>query len=112
MGFAYPFDEDGGHPRHILDALAVHRLGCEADEIDRVSEPERIADLADRLEAADTGALAGARVDNDHRPLALVELNTGRGDDTDQRVVNWSWQSVTAQHKLEIIDQDRIDGTR
>src|SRR5208337_4149515 len=81
-------------------------------EIDRVSELERIADLADRLEAADTRSLAGARVDNDHRPLALVDLDAGRGNDADQRVVDRSWQSVTAQHELKIIDQHRIDAMR
>src|SRR5713226_9733064 len=112
MEFAYLFDEDGVRTRHILDALTVHRLRCEADEIDRVSEPERIADLADRLEAADTWSLARARVDDDHRPLALVDLDAGRGKDSDQRVVDRSRQRVAAQHKLEIIDQDRIYGAR
>src|SRR5690242_1440724 len=110
MEVAYLFDEDSVCLRHVIYALAVQRLRCEADEIDRVPEPESIADRAHRLEAADTWSLARARVDDDHRPLALVDLDAGRGKDTDQRVVDRSWQRVSTQHELEIIDQDRIDG--
>jgi len=112
MKFAYLVDEDGVRMRHILDALAVHRFRGEADEIDRVSEPEGVADLADGLEAADTGSLAGARIDDDDRPLARVELDAGRGKDTDQRVVDRSGQRGAVQHKLEIVNQDRLDAMR
>ena len=73
---------------NILDPLAVYRLGAEGDEINRMSEPERIADLADELEAADIWSLARARINDDDRPLAFIELDAGRGKDTDQRVVD------------------------
>src|SRR5271166_3533706 len=112
MEFRDLFDEDGVRTRYILDALAVHRLRREADKIDRMSELECIADLADRLEAANTWPLASARVDHDHRPLARVQLDAGRGNDTDQRVIDRSWQRVASQHKLEVIDQNRIDAVR
>jgi hypothetical protein len=48
------------------------------------------ATLAMRRGFADTWPLAGARVDDDYRPLALVDLDGGRGNYTDQRVVDWS----------------------
>src|SRR5262249_41089458 len=65
MELAHLLDEDGVRTRHILDTLALHRLRGEADKVDRMSELERIADLADRLEAADARPLTGARVDDD-----------------------------------------------
>ena len=65
--------------RHVLDALAVYRLRGKADEIDRMSELECVADLADRFEATDTWSLAGARVDDDYRPFAFVELDAAGG---------------------------------
>src|SRR5262249_59646982 len=97
---------------NIRDTLALPRLRGEADKVDRMSELERIADLADRLEAADARPLTGARVDDDHRPLALVELDACRGNDADQRVIDRPWQLVAAHHNLEIIDQNGIDRMR
>ena len=42
----------------------------EADEVARMAGGQRDADLALRLEAADAGAVAGARVDHHERPFA------------------------------------------
>ena len=59
--------------RDILDRLTLDRVGSEADEVDRMTRLEGLADLADRLEAPDARPLAGTRVDHDHRPLGLVD---------------------------------------
>ena len=74
--------------RDVLDCLPRHRLREEADEIAGMPCPEGNADLAVRLEAADAGAMAGARVDNHERTLARVDLYTIRRNDPDEHVVD------------------------
>ena len=56
----------------ILDRLAGHRVGQKADEIAGMAGCERDADFAVVLHAADAGTMAGARVEDDERTLALV----------------------------------------
>ena len=59
--------------QHVLDRLAGHRVGQEADEVAGVAGPQRHADLAVGLEAADAGPVAGARVDDHEGPLPRVD---------------------------------------
>ena len=47
----------------ILDGLAGHGVGQEADEVAGMAGLQRHADLAVVLHAADAGAVAGARVE-------------------------------------------------
>ena len=65
----------------VLDRLAGHRLGQEADEVAGVAGAHGDADLAVGLEAADARPVAGARVDDDERPLALIDGDAGGRDD-------------------------------
>ena len=62
-------------PGDVLDRLAGLGLGIEGDEIDRVAGAQGDADLARLLEAADAGAVPGARVDDHERPLVRIELD-------------------------------------
>ena len=62
------FEEDRLGAGDVLDGLARHRIGQEADEITGMSGLERDADFAVGLEAADAGTVPGARIDDDERP--------------------------------------------
>ncbi len=84
----------------VLDRLPRHRLGQEADEVARVTGPEGNADLALRFEAADAGAVSGARIDDDERPLLLVYLDGSRRRDADQNVVDRSRQLAPIHDEL------------
>ena len=66
-------DEDDLGAADVLDRLAGLGLREEGHEVDRVAGAQRDADLALLLEAADAGAVAGARVDDHERPLLRVE---------------------------------------
>src|SRR4029079_15329267 len=59
---------------HRLDRLARERVREESDEVAGMAELVRDADLAVHLEAADPGAVAGARVDDHER----THLRIGR----------------------------------
>ncbi len=63
-----------------LDGLARHRLRQEADEIAGMAGLERDADLAVGLEAADAGAVPGARVDDDEWPARRIELDAAAAE--------------------------------
>ena len=74
-------DEGGFGAHHVGERLARLRMRAEHDEIDRVAVVQRDADLAVRLEAADAGAVAGARVDDHVGALPVLDLDSlGRQD--------------------------------
>ena len=70
--------KDASARRDVEDGLAGHGLGQEADEIGRVPGLHRHADLAVGLEAADAGAVAGARIDDDEGTLQRVDRRRPR----------------------------------
>ncbi len=74
-------EEDRLGARDVLDGLARHRIGQEADEIAGMAGLERDADLAVGLEAADAGTMPGARVDDDERPPRRIDLDARRRND-------------------------------
>src|SRR5690606_21126157 len=61
-------------PRDIADRLAGDRVWQKTDEIAGVSGLERRADLAIGLETANTGPVAGPRIDDYERTLSLIYL--------------------------------------
>ena len=69
MQFVDLADEQDLGAADVLDRLTGLGLREEGHEIDRVTGAQRDADLARLLEAADAGAVAGARVDDHERPL-------------------------------------------
>lgn len=78
--------EDCLGARDVLN-LAVHRIGQEADKITRVPRLQGNADFAVGPEAANPGAMACARIDDNEGTLALVDDYLGRGNDAGQNVV-------------------------
>ena len=85
------------------------RLGIaeEDDEVDRVALAQRDADLRIVLEAADAGAVARARVDDDVRtPLGIDGHALGR-DDAHQRVVDRPRERAAVDDRLVVEMQHR-----
>src|SRR4029077_4794162 len=88
----------------VLDGLPWHWLGKEANEITGMARLEGNADLAIRFEAADAGPGTGARVDNDERALARIDLCAFGRNDADERIVDGPHQlaSVHDEGKGEL----------
>ena len=100
MARRHVLDEDRLSATDILDRLPRHRLRQEADEVAGVTGRERHADLAVLLHAADAGAVAGARIDDDDRRLRRIDLRAGGRNDADQRVVHRPLQRAAVAHQL------------
>src|SRR5215470_16231651 len=69
-------DELGLGVPDILDRLAFHRFGKEADEITGMAVFEGHTDFAVLLHAADAWAMTGPRIDNYEGPLGSVRPHT------------------------------------
>ena len=80
------------------------RLREEDDEIDRVAGVQRHADLGLALETAHTGAMPGARIENDHRWLcridAIVPAILADLRDAQQRVVHGARELASVEESL------------
>ena len=72
----------------VLDGLARHRFGQEADEVAGVAGFHRNADLTVRLESADARPVARTRVDHHERTASVVDLHAAWRRDAYQRVVD------------------------
>ncbi len=91
---------------HVLDGLALHRVGQKADEIAGMPGAQRHADFAIRLEATDAGAVPGARVHHHEGAHLQVGLDPRGRLDAQQLVVDRTGQvapihqylGVEAQH--------------
>ena len=98
---AHLFDEATQRVQHVGESLAGTRLGIEHHEIDRMPRVQRHPHFRIALEAADTGTVAGARVDHDDRALGrvhavLVPQIAGAGD-AQQRVVRRSRETTRVE---------------
>ena len=100
-------DELGFREGNVLDPLARNRVGIEADEVTGMAGPHGDTDLARLLEAADTGAMTGAGIDNDKRTLGRVDLASVFWQNAQERIVNRTLQVASVQHRLVIKDQNR-----
>ena len=78
------FEELRFGARDVLDRLAGHRIGQEADEIAGVSRLESDADFAVGLETANSWTVAGPRIDDDEGSLRRIDLDPFGRDDLDQ----------------------------
>ena len=87
----------------VEDGLARHRVGQEADEVGRMPGLHRHADLAVGLEAADPGAVAGARIDDHERPLPRVDLDALGGQDASEQVVDRPLEPPAVKHQLGLV---------
>ena len=68
----------------------LRRLGVRVEdhEINRMPRFERDADFRIFLEAADAGAVAGARIDDDERPQGIDDDDILRRQDPHERVAD------------------------
>src|SRR5262249_25417012 len=89
--------------RDILDGLAGHGIRQEADEIAGMPGLECHADFAVGLEAADAGAVAGARVDDDERPARRVGLEPRRRNPLQEAVVARPLERPAVDEQLPLV---------
>jgi hypothetical protein len=80
---------------NVEELLAGRRGRPEADEVDRMTRIEGVADFALRLEATDSRPLAGSRVHHHDRPFPRIDCYPWGRDDARQRVVDWPGQRPT-----------------
>ncbi|MCE3250881.1 MAG: hypothetical protein K0R41_4706, partial [Geminicoccaceae bacterium] len=105
MQLAHLADEQDLGAADVLDRLPGLGLREEGHEVDRMARPHRHADLALLLEAADAGAMPGARVDDHERPLRRIAGLAPPGLDAHERVVHRSLELTTVDHHLVVEDQ-------
>ena len=92
---------------HVEQRLAGLGIAEEDDEVDRVALAQRHADLRVVLEAADAGAVAGTRIDDDVRtPLGVDGHALGRND-AHQRIVDRALELAAVDDGLVVEVQDR-----
>ncbi|CFD96699.1 Uncharacterised protein [Bordetella pertussis] len=88
----------GAH--HVLDRLGVGRVRQEGGEVAGMAGAHRHADFAFGLEAADAGAVPGARVDHQEGVLLRVDRRVRGRDDAQQRVVDGAFELAPVEHQL------------
>ena len=91
----------------VLDGLAGLGLREEGHEIDRVAGAQRHADLALLLEAADAGAVAGARIDHHEGLLRRVERLIRLGPYAHQGIVDRPLELATVDDHVPGEREDR-----
>ena len=107
------FEKDRLGARDVLDRLAGHRLGQEADEVAGMAGLERDADLAVGLEAADAGAVAGARIDDDERPPRHDRSSMpGGGTIAHQAIIDRPLERAAVDDKLDLDSRARAERSR
>jgi hypothetical protein len=92
---------------HIEQRLPGLRVDIEDHEIHRVPGAQQNADLRVVLEAADAGAVAAARVDDDVGALLGVDRHALGRDDAHERVVDRPLERATVDHHLVLEAQHR-----
>ena len=91
--------------RHVGDRLPRLGFWMENDEIDRVAIVQGDADLAVGLEASDSGAVAGARIDDHIGALPIEHLHAFRRQDPQQEIVDGPSQTASVENDFRIIDE-------
>ena len=99
-------DENRLSPRDVLDRLARHRVGQEADEVTGVASFHRHADLAVRLEATDSRPMARARIDHHERTALNINLHATRRSDAHERIIYRSLQRSAVDDQFDRIVED------
>ena len=102
MQFDDLFQEDRLGAHDVLDGLARHRVGAEADEVAGMAGAHRHAEFAVGLEAADARAVAGARVDHHERAFLRVDHDAFRRLDPHQPVIDRPLEGATVQHQIDV----------
>jgi hypothetical protein len=100
-------DETRFRRRDIAQGLTRHRLGVEHDEIGGMAGAQRHSDLAVLLHPAHAGAVAGARIDDDERPLLRIDGHARLGVNPEQGVVRRPFEGARVEHDIVIEIEDR-----
>ena len=95
-----------------LDRLPGHRLRQESDEIAGMARLHRDADFAVGLEAANSRAVSGARVDDDERPPGVIDLDALWWNDAHQHIIDRLLQLAAVDDQFRGILQDMRRGLR
>ena len=103
-------DEHRLGSRDVLDRLAGHRFGQEADEVAGMAGFHRHADLAVGLEAADSRAVAGARIDHHERTALDINLHATWRSDAHQRIIDRPLQRSAVDDQFDRIVEDMRRG--
>ena len=98
--------------RNVLDRLTWHRIRQETDEIAGMARLEGHADFAVRLEAANSGTMTGTRIDHDEWTLRRIDLDSVRGHNLDQSVVDRPLQRAAVHDKLHLIVENMRSSLR
>jgi hypothetical protein len=98
-------DKPGFGLANILDLLTGHGRRQKAHEIARMTGLKRNPDLAVMLHAADPGAVAGARIEHDERPLARRDGGPLRRHNAHQPVIHRPRERPAIQHELGVESQ-------
>jgi len=98
----HALEEEGFGARDVLDGLARHGVGKEADEIAGMSGLERDADLAVRLEAADAGPVPRARIDDHEGTAVRIDLDALRRHDAHEAVVDRPLEGAAVHDTLHL----------
>jgi hypothetical protein len=96
-------DEHRLGSRDILDGLAGHRFGQEADEVTGVTGLHCHADFAVSLEAADSRAVAGAGIDHHERASLEIDFHSARRSDAHQAIVHRPLQVSAVDDQIDRI---------
>jgi hypothetical protein len=96
--------------RAMSSGLARHRVGQEADEIAGMPGFERDADLAVGLEAADSRAVSGARIDDDERPPGRIDLDARRRFHPHETIVDRPLERSAIDDQLHLVVEHVRDG--
>ena len=96
-------EEDRLGARDVLERLARHGLGQEADEVAGMAGLEGDADLAVGLEAADAGAVPGARIDHDKGAPRRIDRDALRRDDAHEGVIDRPLERAAVDDELGLV---------
>ena len=100
--------EEAHEPLHdVQELLTGHGRRRKADEINRVTRSEGVADLAFGLEAADARPLAGSWIGHHHGPFPRIDDNPWRRRDARKRVVHGPGERSTVHQHLMTEAQHR-----
>ena len=107
MQFAHVVHELALGVADIEQRLSRFGIREEDDEVHRMAAAQRDPDLGIVLEAADTRAVAAARVDDHVRAAPRVHRHALRRNDTQQRVVDRTLERAPVHDHLVVEVQDR-----
>ena len=96
----HAFEERRLGARDVLNCLSWHGFRQEADEVAGMTGIEGNPNLTLRLEAADTGPVAGARINDDEWTFVRVDFDAFGRHDAYQHIVHWPRQLAAVHDEL------------